>query len=119
MAAGACAQAATLGGTLAFLDGTPIAGAPIEVQLRTVSMRGEVVTEQTVVQAVTGAGGEWSVPVDIVPSGREGIWLRALSPGGAIAPAAVSVPLHLPAAASITPQSAPAPTPQAPAPPAA
>jgi len=119
LAGGASAQAAVLGGTLEFLDGTPIAGAPIEVQLRSVSAKGEVVTEQTLAQAVTGSGGEWSVPVSIAPGGPEGIWLRALSPGGQIAPASVSEPLHLPAAASITPQAAPAPTPPAPAPPAA
>ncbi len=118
VAAGASAQAAVLGGTLAFLDGTPIAGAPIEVQLRSVSARGELVTEQTLAQAVTGSAGEFSLPVSIVPGAREGIWLRALSPGGPIAPAAVSVALHLPAAASIMPQSAPGPTPAAAAPPA-
>jgi len=119
LAAGASAQAAVLAGTLAFLDGTPIAGAPIEIQLRRVSEKGELVTEQTLAQAVTGSAGEWSVPVSIVPGVREGIWLRALSPGGPIAPAAVSEPLHLRAAASITPQSAPAPTPPAAAPPEA
>jgi N-acetylmuramoyl-L-alanine amidase len=118
VAAGASAQAAVLTGTLAFRDGTPIAGAPIELQQRSVSAKGEVVTEQTVAQAVTGSAGEFSVPVSIAPGAREGIWLRALSPGGSVAPASVSVPLHLPAAASITPQSAPSPTPQAPAPPA-
>ena len=53
-----------LGGTLAFLDGTPIAGAPIEIQLRSVSESGELVTEQTLAQAVTGSAGEWSVPVE-------------------------------------------------------
>ncbi len=119
LASRASAQAAVLAGTLTFLDGTPIAGAPIEIQRRTVSAKGELVTEQTLAGAMTGPAGEWSVPVSIAPGGGEGIWLRALSLGGQIAPAAVSVPLRLPAAASISPQSPPAPTPPAAAPPAA
>ncbi len=118
LGAGATAQAAVLTGALAYLDGTPIAGAPVEVQQRSVSAKGEVVLEQTLAQVVTGASGEWSVPVSIAPGRREGIWLRALCPGGTGVPAAVSAPLNLPGAASLTPQSAPAPTPPAAAPPA-
>jgi hypothetical protein len=119
LTAGASAQSAVLGGSLEYLDGTPIAGAPVEVQLRSVSEKGELVTEQTLAQAVSGSAGEWSVPVSIVPGPRAGIWLRALSPGAQIAPAAVSEPLHIPAAASITQGApAPAPTPPAAAPPA-
>jgi N-acetylmuramoyl-L-alanine amidase len=118
LGAGQSAQAAVLTGALTRLDGTPIAGAPVEIQMRSVSAKGEVVLEQTLAQAVTGANGEWSVPVSIAPGGREGIWLRALCPGGAGVPAAVSLPLNVPGAASLTPQSAPAPTPEAAAPPA-
>ncbi len=118
LAAGATSQAGVLTGALSYLDGTPIAGAPVEVQMRSVSEKGEVVLEQTLAQAVTGANGEFSAPVSIAPGGREGIWLRTLCPGGAGVPAAVSAPLNLPGAASLTPQSAPAPTPPASAPPA-
>jgi hypothetical protein len=120
LAAGASPLAGVLMGALRFLNGAPIGGAPVEIQLRSVSKKGEVVLEQTLAQAVTAAGGEWSLPVAIAPGPRrgEGIWLRALCPGSQTVPAAVSAPLHLPTAASLTPQSAPAPTPPAAAPPA-
>ena len=122
LSAGASAQAAVLTGALTFLDGTPIAGAAIEIQQRSVSKKGEVVLEQTLAQLVTGSSGEWSLPVTITPgvtpAAGAGIWLRALTPGSSSAPAAVSTPLNVAAAASVTPQSAPAPTPPAAAPPA-
>jgi len=120
LVAGASAASGVLSGTVTLLDGTPIAGAPVEIQQRNVSEKGELVDEQTLFQLMTGAGGEWSQPVAIVPGAAraEGIWLRALCPGSATVPAAVSVSLRLPRAASVTPQSAPAPTPQAAAPPA-
>jgi len=120
LVAGASAASGVLSGTVTLLDGTPIAGAPVEIQQRNVSEKGELVDEQTLFQLMTGAGGEWSQPVAIVPGAAraEGIRLRALCPGSATVPAAVSVSLRLPRAASVTPQSAPAPTPQAAAPPA-
>ena len=74
--------------------------------------------EQTLAQVVTGANGEWSVPVAIAAGRGEGISLRALCSLSASAPVAVSAPLHVPGAAAITPASAPAPTPEAAAPPA-
>ncbi len=46
----------TLAGKLAFLDGAPILGAPVLVQARSVSERGQLVREQTIAQAVSGAG---------------------------------------------------------------
>ncbi len=117
LGAGASPESGVLGGAVEFLDGTPIGGAPVEIQQRSVSAKGEVVSEQTLAQAVTAANGEWSVPVAIAPAGGEGIWLRALCPGSASVPTAVSLPLHV-AALSLTPQSAPAPSPPAAAPPA-
>ena len=58
------------------------------------SPQGELVTEQTLAQAVTGSSRRILAARGIVPGAREGIWLRALSPGGPIAPAAVSVAPH-------------------------
>jgi hypothetical protein len=112
--------ASALTGALTFLDGTPVPGAPMEIQVRGVSRKGEVVREQTLAQAVTGADGAWSVPVTVSPGAGQGMWLRALCPGAAGVPAAVSASLHLPGAVSVTPASAPAPapTPQATPPPA-
>jgi N-acetylmuramoyl-L-alanine amidase len=118
LTAGASAGAGVLTGAVAFLDGAPVAGAPVEIQLRSVSKKGEAVLEQTLAQAVTAANGEWCVPVAIAAGTAEGISLRALCPGSASAPVAVSAPLHVPGAAAITPASAPQPTPEATAPPA-
>jgi hypothetical protein len=115
------ATASALTGSLALLDGTPLAGAPVVVQARSVSRLGEVVRERTVAQAVTDANGTWSLPVTLSGSSAAGIWLRALylaagAPGSA-AGACVSDPLHVPAAALSFPQALP-PTPAAAAPPA-
>jgi hypothetical protein len=90
----------TLSGRLVGLDGRPIVGAPIAVQERSVSRRGEAVHERTLIQTLTGAEGEWSLPVTIEPR-RGGSWVRALSVGGTAAtprsfPVSVSEPLHVP-----------------------
>jgi hypothetical protein len=106
----------TLTGTLAFLDGTAISGAPLEIQIRTVSERGEVVLEQTLAEVTTAVGGGWSLPITTTPATRAGTWLRALCPGAAGVPATVSQPLHLPGGVALPPTPAPA---QAPTPPAA
>ncbi len=111
-------QPSVLAGAVMFLDGAPIAGAPVLLQVRNVSERGENVIEQTLAQVVTGAGGEFSLPVSASPTGGEGTWLRALCPGSATVGAAVSEPLNVPGAVSVRLAGAPAPTPPAPAPPA-
>jgi hypothetical protein len=110
----------TLTGALSFLDGTPIAGAPLEIQIRKVSQRGEVVLQQTLAQVTTQAAGQWSLPITTTPATRAGTWLRALCPGAAGVPAAVSEPLHLPGGVALAPPpaSAPVPTPPAALPPA-
>jgi hypothetical protein len=107
-----------LAGTLTFLDGTPLAGASVQIQARSVSRRGETVVEQTLAQALCDAAGRWSLPASIVPSATS-LSLRALYIGAAAgaggpagAGAAVSVPLALDAAAlSVAP--VPSPTPAA------
>ncbi|HXW58447.1 MAG TPA: N-acetylmuramoyl-L-alanine amidase, partial [Solirubrobacteraceae bacterium] len=71
----------TLAGTFTFLDGTPITGASVLVQARSVAQRGEVVDEQTLARAVSDAGGSWSATIVSAPSGGVS-WLRALCPGG-------------------------------------
>jgi len=105
-------------GTLAFLDGAPIAGATVLVQARTVSDRGEVVLEQTVAQALTDARGDWSATGAYTAAAEGPIALRALCPavpGGA--GATVSEPLRVAGVVPVSP--APGPAPSAPgAPPA-
>ena len=107
------APAATeaLEGVLELLDGTPIAGAAITVQARSVTRRGELVRERTIAQAVTDAQGRWSAPVSSSASSAGGMALRALYAGtnqpGAAPGAAVSDPLHV-AGTLISPAGSPA-----------
>jgi hypothetical protein len=109
------AVAAVLAGTLELLDGMPLAGAPIAVQARSVSARGEVVSERTIAEAATNAQGRWSLPVSVIPRHGTGVSLRVLSAGSG---ACVSDPLRVGGTVSFSPPPAPAPTPPAAAPPA-
>ncbi len=110
-------EARTLIGALKFLDGTPIAGAQILLQARTVSRKGEVVTERTIGEAMTGAEGAWSLAVTLAPAGR-GVSLRSLCAGSSGLGAAVSEPLGLAVPVSLTPPATPSPSPPAAVPPA-
>jgi hypothetical protein len=108
----------SLGGTLLRLDGTPLAGAPLAVQARTVSARGERVLERTIAQVATDAYGRWSLPVRVLPARGRGTSLRVLSTGAGAGGACVSDPLRVAGSVSLIPPAAPAPTPPAAAPPA-
>ncbi len=112
----------TLAGGLELLDGgvggTPIAGAPIIVQARTVSRRGEVVNETTLAETSTDSEGNWSLSANPLGERHGGMWLRAFCPGGHGSGASVSDPLHVPAAVSLTAPAANPPT-SSPAPPPA
>jgi hypothetical protein len=114
------AQMRTLTGTLTLLDGTPVAGAAIAVQARSVSARGEAVSERTIAQATTDASGAWSLPVTVLPrpKRRRGTSLRVLSTGAGGSGACVSDPLRIAGTVSLSAPRAPAPTPPAAAPPA-
>ncbi len=114
--AGTAGAIAELRGGLSTLEGAPIAGAPIEIQTRSVARRGELVQERTVAQAQTGTSGEWSLPLFASSTGGKGEWLRALCPGAPGVPAAVSEPLRLPGTLTLAPP--PAPTPAGEQPPA-
>jgi hypothetical protein len=115
--------ARSLQGSLTLLDGTPVPGAPIVVQARGVTKRGQVVQERTIGEAVTDAQGKWSLPASYAAAQKGGMWLRALYagpparvPGGV--GAAVSEPLRVVAVAPLSPPAAPPPSPPAAAPPA-
>ncbi len=103
-------QTQTLSGVLELLDGSPLSGAPVQVQARTVSHEGEVVSERTLGETTTNSAGQWELDATPLspPGGR--IWLRALCPGGPGFGAAVSDPLHLQGNVSLT---APAASPPA------
>ncbi len=101
-------QTQVLSGVLELLDGTPLSGAPVQVQARTVSHRGEVVDERTLGQTTTDSTGQWEL--DMTPLSPPGgaMWLRALCPGGHGFGAAVSDPLYLPESLSpIAPATSP------------
>jgi hypothetical protein len=115
-AAEAAGAPSVLAGSLRLLDGTPVASAPIEIQVRTVAHKGEVVAERAVAQAVTGPEGQWSLPLAISP-GRAGTTaLRAVCLGGGNLPTVVSDPLPLAGSVSFSVTSNPgqAPAPSAP-----
>ncbi|HTC61020.1 MAG TPA: N-acetylmuramoyl-L-alanine amidase [Solirubrobacteraceae bacterium] len=101
-------QAQVLSGVIELLDGTPLSGAPVLIQARTVSHRGEVVSERTLGETTTNSAGQWELEATPLSPPGGGIWLRALYTGAPGFGAAVSDPLHLPASVSLT---APAPSP--------
>jgi hypothetical protein len=111
-------EARVLAGTLALLDGTPLAGAPIAVQARSVGAGGEAVSEQTIAEAATDAQGRWSLAVSVTPRHGHGISLRVLSAGSAASGACVSDPLRVSGTVSLSPPPAQAPSPEAAPPPA-
>jgi uncharacterized protein with LGFP repeats len=112
----------SLTGSLRLLNGAPVPSAPVAIQLRTVTRKGETVEERTVAQAVTGPEGEWSLPIAL-SSARNKTALRAMCPGGGSLPVVVSDPLLLAGSVSFSvapaPQPAPAPSPPGSPPPAA
>jgi hypothetical protein len=115
---GAPGEARTLVGTLQLLDGTPIAGARVALQGRTVTRKGEVVHERTLGEALTDPAGRWSLPVTL-EAGRGGTSLRALCTGAGGFGTTLSEPLDVPAPVSVTPPAAATPpSPPAAAPPA-
>jgi len=109
--AGAGAQGGGLAGTLTLLDGTPIAAASVLVQARTVSARGEAVSERTIAEALTDAQGGWSVGGSYTAARSGGVALRALFAGGpAGAGATISEPLQVTAAAPLSAPPGPSPS---------
>jgi hypothetical protein len=91
-----------LSGTVELLDGTPLSGAPVQVQARAVSHSGEVVSERTLGEATTDAAGQWELGATPLGAQSGGMWLRVLCPGGPGFGATVSTPLHLPQGISLT-----------------
>ena len=115
-----------LSGTLTLLDGTPLPGARLVLQARSVSRRGELVAERTLGEALSDPAGRFALPVSALLAAlggappRGGLSLRALYAGSAAAGASVSDPVHVPAGVLTAPPPppAPAPTPPTPTPPA-
>ena len=106
----ATGQVQGLSGVLELLDGTPVTAAPVLIQVRTVSRRGEVVSERTLAETTTDSAGTWAVDATLGSPATGAMWLRALCPGGPGLGACVSDPLHVAASVSL---SAPAASPPA------
>ncbi|HEY4450821.1 MAG TPA: N-acetylmuramoyl-L-alanine amidase [Solirubrobacteraceae bacterium] len=85
---------AMLTGTVALLDGTPIAGAPVQLQVRRVARKGEAVQEQPLAQLTSDAQGRFAAPAGF-PGVSGASWLRALFPGAGSAGASISEPLRV------------------------
>jgi uncharacterized protein with LGFP repeats len=100
-------------GSLRRVDGPPLAGATVAIQQRTVANRGQTVAERTVAQAVTDAGGGFSVPLTFTRARGRGTALRALLAGSPGVPACVSEPLALAGSISFAATPAPASAPSA------
>ena len=95
-----------LSGVLELVDGTPVSGAPILIQVRSVSRRGEVLSEQTLAETRTDPAGGWALDATAAAPVKGGLWLRVLCPGAAGVGACVSDPLHVQARLSLTAQTA-------------
>jgi hypothetical protein len=108
-------QVQALSGVLELLDGTPLTGAPVLIQVRTVSRKGEVVSERALAETKTDSAGQWELDATPTSPRGGGMWLRALCPGGPGFGASVSEPLHIAASVSLTAPAATQPTAAAPA----
>lgn len=83
------------------LDGTPLPAAPVLLQARAVSRRGETVTETTLAEGVTDASGLCAFSTAFAAGAPAPLWVRALHPSGPGAGAGVSTALR------VAPQAAP------------
>ncbi len=106
--------------TLARLDGTPVAGAPVQLQARTVARRGVIVDHTTIAEGLTDANGRCLLAASFAVGAQTLLWVRALYAGGpgggaAVSPAVevapVAAPTSLAAPASSSTARAPSPTP--------
>jgi hypothetical protein len=103
-------QTQVLSGVVELLDSTPIGGAPVLIQARTVTHKGEVVSERTLGETTTNSAGQWELDATSLSPPGDGIWVRALCPGGPGFGAAVSDSLHLPGNVSFTAPATSQPT---------
>ena len=110
-------QVQILSGVVELLDGTPLTDTQVFVQERTVSRKGEVVSERTLAETTTDSAGRWELDVTPISPAGGGRWLRALCPGATGFGASVSEPLHLTTSVSLTaPAANPPAQPTAPVP---
>jgi uncharacterized protein with LGFP repeats len=96
---------------LTLLDGTPVSGAPVVLQARTVARRGEAVTRTVLAEGATDAEGHCLLPASFAVGAAKPLWVRALYAGRPAGGAAVSRALRVdPIAAPISPPAASSPS---------
>ncbi|HEY0517266.1 MAG TPA: hypothetical protein VGD00_09105, partial [Solirubrobacteraceae bacterium] len=108
------AQPPQLAVALARLDGTPLGGAQVQLQARTVSRRGLSVSHAAVAEGVTDAAGRWLTSASFALGAPAPLWVRALYAGGPGGGAGVSTAVQvapLPAPAPPAPTQSPASAP--------
>ena len=76
--------------TLGRLDGSPVAGAAVQLQARSVARRGVIVEHTTLAEALTDASGRCLLPASFALGAKEPVWVRAVYAGGPSGGAAVS-----------------------------
>jgi hypothetical protein len=97
--------------TLQTLSGTPLAGAPVLLQARTVSRRGLSVHESTLAEGLTDAQGQLALALGFAAGAARTLHVRALYPGGAGHGAAVSRAVAVPPQPALTPPPGSVPSP--------
>jgi hypothetical protein len=98
---------------LALLDGTPVAGAAVALQARTVAQRGESVIETTIAEGLTEAQGLCDFDTSFAAGAPAALLVRAAYAGGDGQGAGVSPALRVapqPQPAPVTPPEASVPT---------
>ncbi len=76
--------------------GAPLAGAPVVLQSRLVSRRGEVVAEATLAEGVTDAEGRWTAPASFAVGATRTVHVRVVhtgSPAACVSPSLAIAPL--------------------------
>jgi hypothetical protein len=97
--------------TLTLVDGTPVAGAQIILQARTVARRGEIVTRTALLEGTTDAEGHCLLTASFAAGAAKAVWVRAVHPGGPGGGAAVSPVVRVaPVPAAVTPPAASPPS---------
>jgi hypothetical protein len=91
--------------TLTGLDGSPLAGAQVVLQGRTVSRRGETVVQRTLAQGTTDAEGHCALPASFAVGAGKPLWVRALHPAEQAGGAAVSRAIRVEPVAAGAPQT--------------
>lgn len=90
--------------------GAPLAGAPLVLQARRVSRRGESVAETTLAEGSSDGQGLWTLPASFAQGARSALWVRLLCPAGSGHGAGVSPAVRVSPLPPVSPPEASAPS---------